>query len=58
MFKLREKLDRIMVAITFSEANEHDLAAEFMQERVQSEQQKRTEAQIQRRDESRPQLRT
>jgi hypothetical protein len=33
---IREKLERIMMAITFAEAGEHDTAREFLKERKQT----------------------
>jgi hypothetical protein len=38
---IREKFERIMMAITFAEAGEHDTAREFLQERKRPRKQER-----------------
>jgi hypothetical protein len=48
---IREKLERIMMAITFAEAGEHDKAREFLQEEKRPRTQKRP------RQRPRPQMR-
>ncbi|UCE83014.1 MAG: hypothetical protein JSV47_00250 [Deltaproteobacteria bacterium] len=48
---IREKLERIMMAITFAEAGEHDKAREFLREEKRPRKQKRS------RQRPRPQMR-
>ena len=48
---IREKLERIMLAITFAEAGEHDTAREFLREEKRPRQSKRVSRRV------RPQLR-
>jgi hypothetical protein len=48
---IREKLERIMMAITFAEAGEHDTAREFLKERKRPRKQERP------RQRPRPQMR-
>ena len=38
---IREKLDKIMMAITFAEAGEHDTAREFLREKKRARKSKR-----------------
>ena len=48
---IRKKLERIMMAITFAEAGEHDKAREFLREEKRPRKQKRS------RQRPRPQMR-
>jgi hypothetical protein len=48
---IREKLEKIMMAITFAEAGEHDTAREFLREEKRPRKQKRP------RQRPRPQMR-
>jgi hypothetical protein len=57
MFKFKETFDRLMVAITFAEANEHELALDIMHDRPERESRKRVDAHIRRSEETRPQMR-
>ena len=58
MFKFKETFDRLMAAITFAEANEHELALDIMHDRPEEESRKKVDAQIRRSEETRPQMRT
>jgi hypothetical protein len=57
MFKFKETFDRLMVAITFAEANEHELALDIMHDRPEKESRKRVDVNIRRSEETRPQMR-
>jgi hypothetical protein len=57
MFKFREAFDRLMAAVTFAEANEHDLALDIMHDRPERDSRKRIDADIRRSEETRPQMR-
>ena len=57
MFKFKETFDRLMVAITFAEANEHELALDIMHDRPERESRKRADVHIRRSEESRPEIR-
>jgi hypothetical protein len=57
MFKFKETFDRLMVAITFAEANEHELALDIMHDRPEEGSRKKVDAQIRRSEETRPQMR-
>jgi len=57
MFKFKETFDRMMSAITFAEANEHELALDIMHDRPEKESRKRVDVQIRRSEENRPQMR-
>lgn len=50
---IREKLERLMLAVTFAEAGEHDTAREFLKEEERPRKRKRPE----RRKEDRKQMR-
>lgn len=56
MFKFKETFDRLMVAITFAQANEHELALDIMHDRPERENRKRVDVKIRRREETRPQM--
>ena len=57
MFKFKETFDRLMAAITFAQANEHELALDIMHDRPEKETRKRVDDQIRRSEESRPEMR-
>ena len=57
MFKFKEAFDRLMAAITFAEANEHELALDIMHDRPERENRERVDVHIRPREETRPQLR-
>jgi hypothetical protein len=57
MFKFKETFDRLMVAITFAEANEHELALDIMHDRPERESRKKDDVHIRPREESRPEIR-
>jgi hypothetical protein len=54
----KEIFDRWMTAITFAEANEHELALDFLHDRPQKKVRKKTDVRIRRDEETRPQMRT
>jgi hypothetical protein len=57
MFKFKETFDRLMAAITFAQANEHEIALDIMHDRPKRERWKRVDAHIRRSEETRPQMR-
>jgi hypothetical protein len=57
MFKFKETFDRLMAAITFAQANEHEIALDIMHDRPERESRKRVDVQIRRSEEIRPQMR-
>jgi hypothetical protein len=57
MFKFKETFDRLMAAITFAQANEHEIALDIMHDRPESESRKRSDVQIRPREETRPDMR-
>jgi hypothetical protein len=57
MFKFKETFDRLMAAITFAQANEHEIALDIMHDRPKRESRKRVDVQIRRSEETRPQMR-
>jgi hypothetical protein len=57
MFKFKETFDRLMAAITFAQANEHEIALDIMHDRQERDSQKRVDVQIRRNEETRPQMR-
>lgn len=57
MFKFKETFDRLMVAITFAQANEHELALDVLHDRPERDSRKRVDARIRPREETRPQMR-
>jgi hypothetical protein len=57
MFKFKETFDRLMVAITFAEANEHELALDVLHDRPERDSRKRVDAHIRHSEETRPQMR-
>ncbi|MFZ0484591.1 MAG: hypothetical protein WAL93_14480 [Desulfobacterales bacterium] len=57
MFKFKETFDRLMSAIIFAQANEHEIALDIMHDRPEKESLKRVDVQIRRSEETRPQMR-
>ncbi len=57
MFKFKETFDRLMVAIPFAEANEHERALDIIHDRPDRESRKRADVHIRRSEESRPEIR-
>ena len=57
MLKFKEMFDRWMTAITFAEANEHDLALDILHDRPEKEVRKKADVRIRRDEETRPQMR-
>jgi len=57
MFKFKETFDRLMTAITFAQAGEHETALDILHDKPEKRSQKRTEVRIQRREETRPRMR-
>lgn len=58
MFKFKEAFDRLMVAITFAEAGEHETALDIMHDKPKKRSRKGTDIRIQDREETRPTMRT
>jgi len=57
MFKFRETFDRLMAAITFAQANEHEIALDIMHDRPERERRIKTEDRVRRGEETRPEMR-
>jgi len=57
MFKFKEFFDRVMAAVTFAEADEHEMALDIMYDRPESESRKTTEKRVRRSEETRPEMR-
>ena len=57
MFKFKETFNRLMGAITFAQANEHEIAIDIMHDRQERDSRKRVDVQIRRNEETRPQMR-
>ena len=57
MFKFKETFERLMVAITFAEANEHEIALDVLHDRPERDSRKRVNVHIRRSEETRPQMR-
>ncbi len=57
MLKFKEIIDRLMPAITFAEANEHEIALDIMYDRPERESRKRADVRIWRSEEIRPEMR-
>jgi len=57
MFKFKETFDRLMTAITFAQAGEHETALDILHDKPEKRSRKRTEVRIQRREETQPRLR-
>jgi hypothetical protein len=58
MFKFKEAFDRLMAAITFAQANEHEIALDIMHDRPEGERRRKTEDRVRHSKETRPELRT
>jgi hypothetical protein len=58
MFKFRETFDRLMAAITFAQANEHEIALDIMHDRPEREHRRKAEDRVRRSEETRPGMRT
>jgi hypothetical protein len=57
MFKFKETFDRLMAAITFAQANEHDVALDIMHDRPERERRRKAEDRVHRSEEARPEMR-
>ena len=57
MFKFKETFDRLMAAVTFAQAGEHETALDILHDKPEKRSRKRTEVRIRRREETRPRLR-
>ncbi len=57
MFKFKETFDRLMVAITFAQANEHELALDVLHDRPERDSRNRVDDHIRPSEETRPQMR-
>jgi hypothetical protein len=57
MFKFRETFDRLMAAITFAQANEHEIALDIMHDRPEREHRRKTEDRVRRSEDTRPEMR-
>lgn len=56
MFKFKETFDRLMAAISFAEANEHETALDIMHDRPESESRRKVEDRVRRSEETRPRM--
>ena len=57
MFKFKETFDRLMAAITFAQANEHEIALDIMHDRPERERRTKAEDRVRRSEETRSELR-
>ncbi len=57
MFKFKETFDRLMAAITFAQANEHEIALDIMHDRPEKERRRKAEDRVRRSEETRSELR-
>ena len=57
MFKFKQTFDRLMAAITFAQAGEHETALDILHDKPEKTNRKRTDVRIQRREETRPRMR-
>ena len=57
MFKFKEMFDRLMAAITFAEANEHDLALDVLHDRPEKDSLKWLDVYTRHSEKTRPQMR-
>jgi hypothetical protein len=57
MFKFKETFDTLMAAITFAQANEHEILLDIMHDRPERESRKRVDLPIRRNEETRTQMR-
>ena len=56
MFKFKETFDRLMAAISFAEANEHETALDIMHDRPESKSRRKVEDRVRRSEETRPKM--
>ena len=57
MFKFKETFDRLMAAITFAQANEHETALDIMHDRPERKLGRTVEDRVRRSEETRPEMR-
>jgi len=57
MFKFKETFDRLMAAVTFAQANEHEIALDIMHDRPEKERRRKAEDRVRRSEETRSELR-
>ena len=57
MFKFKETFDRLMAAVTFAQANEHETALDIMHDRPEKERRRKAEDRVRRSEETRSELR-
>jgi hypothetical protein len=57
MVKFKETFDRLMAAITFAQANEHEIALDIMHDRPEGERRKKAQDRVRRSEETRPEMR-
>ena len=57
MFNFKETFARLMAAITFAQANEHEIALDIMHDRPERERRTKAEDRVHRIEETRPQMR-
>jgi len=57
MFKFKETFDRLMAAVTFAQANEHEIALDIMHDRPEKERRTKAEDRVRRSEETRSELR-
>jgi len=57
MFKFKETFDRLMAAITFAQANEHEIALDITHDRPEKERRRKAEDRVRRSEETRSELR-
>lgn len=57
MFNFKETFDRLMAAITFAEAGEHETALDIINDKPEKRRRKQTNIRIQPREESHPEIR-
>ena len=57
MFKFKETFDRLMAAVTFAQANEHEIALDIMHDRPEKERRRKAEDRVRPSEETRPQMR-
>ena len=57
MFRFKDTFDRLMVAITFAQAGEHETALDIMHDKPEKRNRKRTDVRIRRTEETRPRMR-
>jgi len=57
MFKFKETFDRLMAAVTFAQANEHEIALDIMHDRPEKVRRRKAEDRVRRSEETRSELR-